>query len=153
MSIVWKYLDKRAAVIAALKDYSVMQFIIANTDENIKAVHEEMTSLGNPSWDKLPKAPNPHAGEERLARSIDKIDVLRERYRQALEYMAWFQPAWDGLSSEEREVISEFYMVDDQQQIDAVYNICERFNIERSSAYNKKNRALNKLVGLMYGKE
>ena len=39
-----------------------------------------------------------------------------------------------------------------QKQIDAVYNICERFNIERSSAYNKKNRALQHLALLLYGK-
>ena len=27
MSIMWKYLDKRSATIAAIKDYSSMQFI------------------------------------------------------------------------------------------------------------------------------
>jgi len=153
MSIVWKYLDKRSAVIAALKDYSVMQFIIANTDDEIIVTQEEMSTPGSPLWDGMPKTLDPRAREERLVRGIDKIDVLRERYRQALEYMAWFCPAWQSLSEEEREVISEFYMVEEGSQLDAVYNICERFNIERSSAYNKKNRALNKLVGLLYGKE
>ena len=28
MSIMWKYLDKRSATIAAIKDYDAMQFII-----------------------------------------------------------------------------------------------------------------------------
>lgn len=31
MSIIWKYLDKRSAAVDALKDYSSMKFIIANT--------------------------------------------------------------------------------------------------------------------------
>ena len=153
MSIVWQYLDKRAAVIAALKDYSVMEFIITNTDDIVKTTQEEMSSLGSPTWDDMPKAPNLHAGEDRLVRNMDKIEVLRGRYRQALEYMSWFKPAWGQMSEDEREIISEFYMTEDGAQLDAVYNICDRFKIERSSAYNKKNRALNKLVVLLYGKE
>ena len=28
MSIMWKYLDKRSATIAAIKDYDAMQFIL-----------------------------------------------------------------------------------------------------------------------------
>ena len=31
--------------------------------------------------------------------------------------------------------------------------ICDHFGIERSSAYNKKNRALDKLVTRLYGKD
>lgn len=31
MSIIWKYLDKRSVAVDALKDYSSMKFIIANT--------------------------------------------------------------------------------------------------------------------------
>ena len=39
MSIMWKYLDKRSATIAAIKDYDAMQFIINSTDDEIKRVH------------------------------------------------------------------------------------------------------------------
>ena len=35
MNIVWQYLDKRAAAINALKDYSSMKYIIEHTDEDI----------------------------------------------------------------------------------------------------------------------
>ena len=34
----------------------------------------------------------------------------------------------------------------------AVYDVCEYFSIERSSAYNRKNRALEKLVVQLYGR-
>ena len=34
MSIMWKYLDKRSATIAAIKDYDAMQFIINSTDDH-----------------------------------------------------------------------------------------------------------------------
>ena len=152
MNIVWQYLDKRAAAINALKDYSSMKYIIEHTDEDIATLNEEMSSTASPVLNGMPLTHDPKAGEKRLIACINEIDVLKERYRQALEYMDWFQPAWDALTEDEQYVLKEFYLDDEQKQIDAVYNICDRFNIERSSAYNKKNRALQHLALLLYGK-
>lgn len=152
MNIVWQYLDKRAAAINALKDYSSMKYIIEHTDEDIATLNEEMSSPASPVINGMPSTHDPKAGEKRLIACINEIDVLKERYRQALEYMDWFQPAWDALTEDEQYVLKEFYLDDEQKQIDAVYNICDRFNIERSSAYNKKNRALQHLALLLYGK-
>ena len=73
MSIMWKYLDKRAATIAAVKDYENMRFIIASTDDEIKAEREKMISLGSPMLDGVPHAHNPHAGEDRILKSIEEM--------------------------------------------------------------------------------
>ncbi len=150
MSIMWKYLDKRSATIAAIKDYDAMQFIINSTDDEIKRVHEKMTSVGSPKCDGMPRTHNPQAGEERILAGIAEIDILKERYRQAVEYMDWFKPAWEQLSEEERYVLETFYM--DAEESGAALTISEELNIERSSAYNKKNRALDHLTMLLYGK-
>ena len=152
MSIVWKYLDKRRGAVQAVKDYSSMRFIIENTDDEIKKVYSGMTGLGSPGMDGLPHAHDPKAGEERLVSSLDEIDVLKERYRQAMEYMAWFVPAWESLDEDERFVLSTFYKEEEYGKESAVDIICEEYNIERSSAYNRKNRALNHLVTLLFGK-
>lgn len=152
MSIVWKYLDKRAGAIAALKDFSSMKFIIDHTDEEIKRVCENMAGLGGTALDGMPRTHNPHAAEDRIINGISEIDVLKERYRQAAEYMAWFMPAWEELSDDERYVLETIYGSENDYGANAVYAVCDRFNIERSSAYNKKNRALNHLVTLLFGK-
>lgn len=152
MSIVWKYLDKRAGAIAALKDFSSMKFIIDHTDEEIKRVCENMVGLGGTALDGMPRTHNPHAAEDRIINGISEIDVLKERYRQAAEYMAWFMPAWEELSDDERYVLETIYGQENDYGANAVYAICDRFSIERSSAYNKKNRALNHLVTLLFGK-
>ena len=65
--------------------------------------------------------------------------------------MDWFQPAWDFLTDDERYVLETFY-TDEDTGTGAVYVICDQYNIERSSAYNKKNRALDKLVVQLYGR-
>ena len=153
MNIVWSYLDKRSAAVNALKDYGSMQFILEHTDEDIAAVRDRMIGLGSPVLSDMPKGPgNPAASENRLAGAIDEIDVLKERYRQAVEYMAWFRPAWDSLKDDERAVLSMYYLSDKESQSDAINDICEYFCIERSSAYNKKNRALKVLTLLLFGK-
>ena len=152
MNIVWHYLDKRAATIDVIKDYNSMKHIIDNTDDDIAILHDGMMSTSAPVNDGMPSVHNPKANESRIAYSIDKIDVLKERLRQAIEYMNWFQPAWDELTEDEQFVLYEFYMVENQRRNDAVHTICDYFKIERSSAYNKKNRALDRLTLLLYGK-
>lgn len=123
MHIALAYLDKRTATVSAIKDYTSMEFIINNTPD-----------------------------EAKLAPQIGEMDIRKECYQRALEYMAWFRPAWDTLTDDERFVLSEFYREDEARREDAIDNIRDRFYIESTSTYKKKNRALAKLTTLLYGK-
>ena len=153
MNIAWLYLDKRNAAINALKDYEGMNYIIQTAPSEIAATQECMTGIGGLALSDMPKGPhNPHAAEDRIVKAMDSISLLNERYRRAEEYMAWFLPAWQMLSEQERFVLSRFYMDDESKQVDSVGEICERFHIERTSAYKKKDRALSRLTLLLYGK-
>lgn len=152
MTIAWIYLDKKTAAIDALKDYASMEYIIQNHPDEVEDVRDRMTAPPSSVPTGMQRQKDPHVTETRLAASLDEIDVLKERYRRALEYMEWFRPAWDALTEDEQYVLSEFYQSDDYKQIDAVGNICDRFHIERSSAYKKKNRALEHFSLLLYGK-
>ena len=152
MSIMYKYLDKRAATIAAIKDFDSMRFIISSTDKDIAAEREKMTGVGSPNMDGMPHAYNPSAAEERIAGSIDEIDVLKERYRQAIEYMSWFQPAREQLREDEQYVLESFYGNGNCYGSNVVSSIAEHFGIEHTSAYKRKNRALDRLTVLLFGK-
>ena len=152
MSIMWKYLDKRQAAIAAIKDYESMQFIIRSTDDEIREAYDKMGGVSGPRYDGMPRTHNPHAGEERLINIIEEIDVLRERYRQAVEYMDWFKPAWEQLSDDERYCLETFYGDGNTYGSNAAYYVSQYLNVEQSSAYKRKNRALDKLTVLLFGK-
>ena len=153
MKIAWLYLDKRNAVVSALKDYESMSYIIQNAPSEIAMAQEKMTSPGRSMPSDMPKGPHdPHAAENRIVQAMDAISLLNERYQRAAEYMAWFLPAWQELSEQERFVLQRFYMDDESKQADSVCEICERFHIERTSAYKKKDRALSHLTLLLYGK-
>lgn len=152
MSIMWKYLDKRSATIAAIKDYDSMQFIISSTDDEIKRTYDKMTGVGSPKWDGMPRVHNPQAGEERILTAIEEIDILKERYRQAVEYMDWFKPAWEQLSEEDRYYLETFYGDANTYGSSAAYYIAEYLHIEQPTAYKRKNRAPDRLTVLLFGK-
>lgn len=152
MSIIWKYLDKRSAAVDALKDYKSMKFIIDHTDDEIKNAYEKMSGVSSPQFDGMPHSHNPQAAEDRIIKGIEKIDVLKERYRQAVEYMAWFLPAWEELSEDERYVLEAFYGESNEYGSSAADDVAEYFQIERASAYRRKNRALEKLTVILFGK-
>lgn len=152
MNIIWKYLDKRSATIEAIKDYDSMKFIIDNTDDEVKETREKMTGVGSPRWDGMPHAHNPSAGADRILKGIEEIDVLKERYRQAVEYMDWFQPAWDEMSEDDQYVLDCFYRDGDTYGSYAAETVAGHFGIETASAHRKKNRALDRMQLLLFGK-
>lgn len=152
MNITWKYLDKRAGAVEAIKDFESMKFIIDHTDDEIKSAYEKMSGVSSPQFDGMPHSHNPHAAEDRMVKGIEEIDVLKERYRQAVEYMAWFLPAWEELSEDDRYVLDAFYREDNDYGSNTVDAIADYFHIERASAYRRKNRALEKMTTLLFGK-
>ena len=152
MNIMWHYLDVRGAVIKAIKDYPTMEYIIQSKDEFIKNTHSDLETIGSPILSDMPKGPhNPKSNENRIISALDKIDLIELRHEHALEYMKWFTPAWEQLSEDEQFVLKSYYWNDGMKMTNVIDDICERLKIERSSAYNKKNRALNHLMLLLYG--
>ena len=129
-----------------------MKHIIDHTQEEINQVYSRMAGVGSPAIEKMPSANNPQAGEDRMIKGIEEIDVLRERLRQAKEYMAWFQPAWDALSDDDQFVLDAFFSGGNEYGAGAADTVAEHFCIERASAYRKKNRALDNLTTLLYGR-
>jgi len=149
--IAWKYIDRNAATIAALRDYDSMRAIINNTPDEIKEVYEKMTAPRSAKITGLPSAHSPQTGEDKLAAQVDKLDVLRERYSSAVEYMAWFEAAWGTLTDTERTILREFYMTGSQRS-GANARLRQRLNY--SEAYIEKHRciALSRLTLNLFGK-
>lgn len=151
MHVMTKYLDTRKAAIAALQDFAVMEQVIETTDQQVKDAYDDLASPASPRMDGTPPSGDLHAGERRIAATLDRIDLYRARYTQARQYMAWFLPAWEILSEDDRFVLEAFFLTEGSRE-ECVDQVCERFYVERDSAYRKKNRALEKLSHALYGK-
>jgi adenylosuccinate lyase len=148
--IAWKYLDKKTATINALKDYENMTCIIHLTPEDIKTLEDSMSDPRSSASDGMPHNENPHSQEQRIINELEKIDALRQRYRQAVEFMDWFQPAWDALRNEEQMILSEMFLISGIK-VDTVKNLSERLVVDRSNVYRRRDKALEHLSVLLYG--
>jgi DNA-directed RNA polymerase specialized sigma subunit len=145
--------DKYAETIDALMEYNSMKQILLSYSDDATEVQEHLTSIHTPilSWSS-PGSTNPHATDGSIARSLDPIDVVKDRYQHALKYMLWFQPAWDALSDNETFILSEIYMMN-AVKAEAVSRISERLHIERAQVYRRKNKALKRLSFLLFGRD
>lgn len=143
--------DAIYATIRALCNYDSMKFIISDTPTKIREIEDAAAAVHSPVIDGMPKIHNNNAHEEKLLHAIEITDVYARRYYAAIKFMKWFEPAWKHLSEDDRFVLHEFYMTGAQEKSIAVYTIMDHFSIERSSAYNKKNRAVQHLATLLFG--
>lgn len=149
--IVWKYIDTPGAAVAAIRDYNDMREIINITPQEIKDLHEGMVSPRSSRISGLPLARNPQAGEEKLVKSLDKLDVLQERYRQAVEYMSWFEPAWASLTDTEQRVLREFYMGGSLRS-GASARLEQELCYSEAQVERLRRRSLSRLSLLLFGK-
>ncbi|WP_426705016.1 hypothetical protein [Corynebacterium auriscanis] len=147
-----KYLDTYKATLAALDDYQTMVNILETTDQAIKDTYDRLTTVGSQRLDGMPHAPNPHAGEDRIASTLDRVDAYRERYAQAREYMDWFLPAWGVLSEDDRFVLDTFFFAaDDVSQEDRARAVADHFYVERETAFRRRTKAVHRLATALYG--
>ena len=90
MSVMWKYLDKRSAAIAAIKDYDSMQFIISSTGEEVRNAYDYMSGVGGMRLDGMPRAQSTAARgldvrlekREAMERILNRESALLRRYEQ-----------------------------------------------------------------------
>lgn len=127
--IKWKYLNTQTATIDAIQDFENMNCII------------------NLTYD-MSYTPNTQIHGSTMNNS--NINGLNDKYKQAVQYMNWFKPAWDTLSEEERIILAEFYLVLGNKT-DAVKNICKRLFCCRSNVYHLKDKAMVHLSILLFG--
>ena len=149
--IAWKYIDKPSATVAALRDYGSMRNIINITPEDIKELYSRMVSPRNSKPSHTPRSYSPGKAEELLTASLDKLDAMQERYRLAIEYMGWFEPAWGSLSDIEQTVLREFYM-NPSQKSGATARLEVQLNYGKSNIDKIRRKALSRLAMLLFGK-
>lgn len=150
--ITWRYIDRQAAAINALRDYATMEAIIAATPEDLKSIKNDIPTTGSPKLDGVPGVFNPHSSEDRIVRHLERFDNRTRKYLQARDYMAWFDPAWQALDDEERLILETCFLSGYESATDAILALQDALHVERSTAYNRRRAALTHFTNLLYGR-
>ncbi|WP_218775354.1 hypothetical protein [Collinsella vaginalis] len=124
-------------VVCRLEAQGVNEGIAGEREQNDK----EKASV--PTRDESRRAFNPTAAEDKILRHLERIDNRTRKYLQAKDYMAWFNPAWQALSDEERDVLEVCFLSGYESATDAICEVQERLNVERSTAYNRRKTGLS----------
>lgn len=146
MDISWFYLDKQTATIDAIKDFESMIFILKNT---------QLSTSRLVNYINLKSPTKFHLWNYKDFVNINMYkpnNILKiKSYYNAIEYMRWFLPAWNCLTSEEQFILKEFFIYNNSKTM-AVENISENLFLERAQVYRRKDKALLHLSTLLYGK-
>lgn len=148
--ISWKYIDKNAATIAAIRDYDCMRGIAANTSDEIKELYQKMVAPRSQALTGMPLNPNPFAGQNKLVGQLDEVDMLTERYAAAISYLRWFEPAWLSIQETDRTILREFYMGGNLKS-GATYRLMEELGKSESHVERMRSKALQQLKNMLYG--
>ena len=149
--IALTYINKKSATIEAMKDYENMKHIIAVTSQEVKDEYDAIINVSSAKITGMPKTNNPKAGENKMVQGIDKINIMQERYRQAMEYMDWFDPSWKMLSEEEQFILREFYTQGNLKS-GATARISIKYNYSPRHIERLKYKALERLMFNLYGR-
>ena len=90
----WRGVDRRASAINALRDYSTMQTIIDTTDDDLKAIAEDIPTVSSPKLDGMPGGGfQPPRGQRRgswrtWSGLITASAATSKRRSKALEHLA-----------------------------------------------------------------
>jgi len=148
--IATSYVDKRYAARGALRDYQTMLRVIEITPDEVIAAYDSMTAPRTLMRLSVPSSGDPLAGELKMAAVIDDMDIMRERYRTAMEFRAWFEPAWEALSEQERMILREFYMAGSFKS-GATSRLSARLGCSERHVGRLRAKALIRLSLLLYG--
>ena len=145
-----KGISKRRMTISAIKEYDDMCKIHKTMQEELHGEYEGIAAPKVQDFSRMPSAHNPMAGQDRLAVQVDRLTLIKERYQSVKEYMVWFDPAWQILSSEEQTVLRGFYMRFNQRD-GARGRLAKELCFSESSVDRIHKQALQRLESLLFG--
>jgi hypothetical protein len=127
-----------------------MQKIIEITPDKLKEEEERLTSVSGGAISDMPHAPrNSQSFDNKLINCINSIDVLKEKYRHALDFFYWFMPAWKSLDRQEQYILDEFYAKGYNNG--ASKRLSYELHYSEPQIFRIKEHSLNKFTLLLVG--
>lgn len=140
--LICKYIDKRQFAISAIRDFNNMKIIINTTPEKIKETDERTMDADSIEFER--------STQEKIQIQNIKGDLVKKRYKNAMEYMEWFLPVWDSLKKQDQRVLHEFYMSENLRS-GASVRLQHELNYSERHIDRLRSNALDELAYLLLG--
>ena len=143
-----EYIDTIQATINILRDWRDQQHKAETGKDRITAIDERMISL-NSRLGSTPVEGGGTKSQEALCAQIDRKALAKMGYERAKEYLAELEPCWERLTEDERYMLTARF-VDPPYGGGGIGRIMEKYNVEKTKAYDMSNAALKRLSKLIF---
>ncbi len=141
-------MNLRAQVVERLCNYEIMCVAVKNLQDQICWLKLQQEGVHAVRTDRVAVRCQPDRTEEKVLDSI----VQRQKMEMALEntrrWLRITDRALQTLSKEERLLLQKLYI---HRMPGAVAELCQRLQMEKSSVYRKRDKALDRLALALYG--
>ena len=138
---------KREAI-DKLKNYEAHREALRNIPMEIKRLESACAGIRSATTDGTPMSEGGSTREDFLLSNIVHRDELKQRLKEARLWVAQVDNALAALDDEERLVLDKFYI---HQSKGVVDDLCGQLNIERATAYRRRDSALRRFTIALYG--
>lgn len=139
----WKH-----EAIDKLKNYEAHREALRNIPMEIKRLESACAGIRSATTDGTPMSEGGSTREDFLLSNIVHRDELKQRLKEARLWVAQVDNALAALDDEERLVLDKFYI---HQSKGVVDDLCGQLNIERATAYRRRDSALRRFTIALYG--
>ena len=131
-----------------LRRYRSLTESLENIPEQITYLKEKKQAVKSTWSDSTPVQGGSSRSEDEQINAIVKIDRLKLNYRAVKKLVDLMNSALSRLTKDERYILDVSYI---DCRKDAIGIICEKYNVEKTKAYDMRNKALTEFTLKMYG--
>lgn len=128
--------------------YDAMQQSVINLQEEIQRLEQEAYSLRSMNMEKPLVRKRGSSKEDVLLSNLVHRQELSEALKQAGQWLRITDRALAALSPEEKLILHRFYVYPERGGVD---RLCQELQVEQSSIYRKRDKALRKFTYALYG--
>ena len=140
-------MDWKRESIEELRDYEAKRQSVESIPEEIRQLKAQMVKLGGSS-NSAPVKGGGSPWEGRQINMIVRIEKLKTSLVYARDWVARVDHGLSALSDEERLILDRFYINPAKGNVD---RLCEELYLEKSTVYERKDRALRHYTLARYG--
>ncbi len=131
-----------------LKYYELMKLAVTNISEELKRLELMLQTPGATKTDKVKVHQMPEKGEDKVLNNLVRQEELKTLLETSKLWVEGTKRALGALAEEERMILTQLYI---EPVKGAVEELCKQLNVEQSSIYRKRDRALYRFTVALYG--
>lgn len=139
----WKH-----EAIEKLKEYEARVKSVKTIPNEIKRLELDYTRIRSATRDGTPVRGGGSTREDMLLSNIVHREELERALEMARMWVALVDAGMDPLTPEERLVLERFYMRPERGNVE---RLCQELGCEKSTVYNRRDKALRRFMLALYG--